>query len=60
MDAGMEVLEGIIIFIVVGGSLISIAPPIILDIIWYKRVKNLVHIIKGIGPIYTINRSNEI
>ena len=40
MDAGMEVLEGIVIFIVVGGLLVSIAPPIILDIIWYKRVKS--------------------
>ena len=40
MDAGMEVLEGIIIFIVVGGFLFWIAPPIILDIIWYKRVKS--------------------
>ena len=40
MDAGMEVLEGIVIFIVVGGFLFSIAPPIILDIIWYKRVKS--------------------
>ena len=40
MDAGMEVLEGIVIFIVVGGFLVSIAPPIILDIIWYKRVKS--------------------
>ena len=39
MDAGMVVLEGIVIFIVVGGLLVSIAPPIILDIIWYKRVK---------------------
>ena len=40
MDAGMEVLEGIIVFIVVGGLLVSIALPIILDIIWYKRVKS--------------------
>ena len=40
MDAGMEVLEGIVVFIVVGGTLVSIAPPIILDIIWYKRVKS--------------------
>ena len=39
MDAGMVVLEGIVIFIVVGGLLVSIAPPIILDIIWYIRVK---------------------
>jgi hypothetical protein len=40
MDAGMEVLNGIVIFIVVGGFLFSIVPPIILDIIWYKRVKS--------------------
>ena len=40
MDAGMEVFEGIIIFLVVGGFLFSIALPIILDIIWYKRVKS--------------------
>ena len=39
MDAGMMVLEGIVVFIVVGGLLVSIAPPIILDIIWYIRVK---------------------
>ena len=40
MDAGMEVLEGIVIFVVVGGFLFSVAPAIILDIIWYKRVKS--------------------
>ena len=40
MDAGMGVLNGIVIFIVVGGFLFSIAPAIILDIIWYKRVKS--------------------
>ncbi len=40
MDPGMEVLNGIVIFIVVGGFLFSIAPAIILDIIWYKRVKS--------------------
>ena len=40
MDAGMEVFEGIIVFIVVGGFLVSIAPAIILDIVWYKRVKS--------------------
>ena len=36
----MEVLKGIIIFIVVGGFLFNISPSIILDIIWYKRVKS--------------------
>ena len=40
MDAGMVVLNGIVIFIVVGGFLFSITPSIILDIIWYKRVKS--------------------
>ena len=40
MDAGMEVLEGIVIFIVAGGFLVSIAPAIILDIIWIIRVKS--------------------
>ena len=41
MDAGMEfIFEGIVVFIVVGGFLVSIAPAIILDIIWYKRVKS--------------------
>ena len=39
MDAGMVVLEGIVVFIVVGGFLVSIAPAIILDIIWIIRVK---------------------
>ena len=39
MDAGMMVLEGIVVFIVVGGFLVSIAPAIILDIIWIIRVK---------------------
>ncbi len=40
MDPGMKVLEGIVIFIVVGGFLVTIVPAIILDIIWYKRVKS--------------------
>ncbi len=41
MDPTMEVfLNGIVIFIIVGGFLVSIAPAIILDIIWYKRVKS--------------------
>ena len=41
MDPTMEVfLDGIVIFIIVGGFLVSIAPAIILDIIWYKRVKS--------------------
>ena len=35
----MVVLEGIVVFIVVGGFLVSIAPAIILDIIWIIRVK---------------------
>lgn len=39
MDAGMVVLEGIVVFIVVGGFLVSIAPALILDIIWIIRVK---------------------
>ncbi len=40
MDEGMVVLEGIVVFIVIGGFLVSIAPAIILDIIWYKRVRS--------------------
>ena len=41
MDAGMEFFgEVIVVFIVVGGFLVSIAPAIILDIVWYKRVKS--------------------
>ena len=41
MDAGMEfIFEVIVVFIVVGGFLVSIAPAIILNIIWYKRVKS--------------------
>ena len=39
MDAGMVVLEGIVVFIVVGGFHVSIAHAIILDIIWIIRVK---------------------
>ncbi len=40
MDPGMKLLEGIVVFIVVGGFLVSITPAIVLDIIWYKRVKS--------------------
>ena len=40
MDAGMEAFGVIIIFIIVGGFIVSVAPAIILDIVWYKRVKS--------------------
>ncbi|MBR4573454.1 MAG: hypothetical protein IKO16_00970 [Lachnospiraceae bacterium] len=40
MDPGMKVLEGIVIFVVVGGFLVAIVPAIILDIVWYIRVKS--------------------
>ena len=36
----MEVLEGIVIFILAAYAFFIIAPPIILDIIWIKRVKS--------------------
>ena len=36
----MEVLEGIVIFILAAYTFFIIAPPIILDIIWIKRVKS--------------------
>jgi hypothetical protein len=40
MDAGLEVLGGLVVFIVIGGFIVSIAPAVVLDIIWYKRVKS--------------------
>ena len=40
MDRGFIVLEGLVIFILVAYALVIIAPPIILDIIWVKRVKS--------------------
>lgn len=36
----MVVLEGIVIFILAAYAFFIIAPPIILDIIWIKRVKS--------------------
>ena len=40
MNRGFIVLEGLVIFILVAYALVIIAPPIILDIIWVKRVKS--------------------
>ncbi|MBR5386287.1 MAG: hypothetical protein IK142_01750 [Clostridiales bacterium] len=40
MDSGFIVLEGIVIFILIAYALVSIVPPLILDIIWIKRVKS--------------------
>ena len=40
MDRGFIVLEGIIVFILIAYAFVIIAPPLILDIIWYKRVKS--------------------
>ena len=40
MDAGMDILGGFIYFYVVWGVLGSFVPAIILDIIWYIRVKS--------------------
>ena len=40
MDRGFIVLEGLVIFILIAYALVIIAPPIILDIIWVKRVKS--------------------
>lgn len=40
MDAGMDFLGGFIYFFVVWGVLGSFVPAIILDIIWYIRVKS--------------------
>ena len=36
----MVILEGIVIFILAAYAFFIIAPPIILDIIWIKRVKS--------------------
>lgn len=40
MDAGMDILGGFIYFFVVWGVLGPFVPAIILDIIWYIRVKS--------------------
>ena len=40
MDEGFVVLEGIVLFILAAYAFFIIAPPIILNIIWYKRVKS--------------------
>ena len=40
MDADMDILGGFIYFFVVWGVLGSFVPAIILDIIWYIRVKS--------------------
>ena len=40
MDAGMDILGGFIYFFAVGGIIIPFVPAIILDIIWYIRVKS--------------------
>ncbi len=40
MDKGAVVLEGIVIIVMLAYILAGIVPPIILDLIWIKRVKN--------------------
>ncbi len=40
MDSGFIVLEGIVIFILIAYALVTIVPPLVLDIIWIKRVKS--------------------
>lgn len=40
MDNGFIVLEGIVIFILIAYALVIIVPPLVLDIIWIKRVKS--------------------
>ncbi len=40
MDNGFIVLEGIVIFILIAYALVTIVPPLVLDIIWIKRVKS--------------------
>ena len=40
MDKGFVVLEGIVIFILAAYAFWIFVPPIVLDIIWYKRVKS--------------------
>ncbi len=40
MDRGFIVLEGIVIFILIAYALVIIVPPLVLDIIWIKRVKS--------------------
>ncbi len=45
----MEVLEGLVTFILISYAFLIIAPPIILDIIWIKRIKSGKS--KIIGPL---------
>jgi hypothetical protein len=40
VDNGFIVLEGIVIFILIAYALVTIVPPLVLDIIWIKRVKS--------------------
>ena len=40
MDRGFIVLEGIIIFILIAYAFVIIVPPLVLDIIWIKRVRS--------------------
>ncbi len=40
MDKGFAVLEGMVIIIVAMYAFVIVAPPVILDIIWIKRVKS--------------------
>ena len=40
MDNGFIVLEGIVIFILIAYALVTIVPPLVLDIFWIKRVKS--------------------
>jgi hypothetical protein len=40
VDSGFIVLEGIVIFILIAYAFVNIVPPLVLDIIWIKRVKS--------------------
>ena len=39
MNSGLEVLEGMVLFLVIAFALSIIGPPIILIIIWISRIK---------------------
>lgn len=49
MDSGMVVLEGLVLFILAGYAFAIIGPPIIMNIIWIKRIKKGKS--KIIGPL---------
>ena len=53
MDKGYVVLEGMVIMILVMYAFVIIVPPLILDIIWIKRVKKGKS--KNFGPLGIIS-----